>query len=162
MEFLVEMTTHVPDGTAEEAVDTVRSRESARARELAADGHLLRLWRPPLTAHPNDPGATRGREPSEFLTTLTTSVPAGTPTAEVDDVTAREVVRANELADQGRLLRLWRTTTPGQRRTLGLWSVRDDADLTATLESLPLYVWMTVETTPLSVHPSDPVHGAKP
>lgn len=48
MEFLVTMTTHVPDGTAPEAVDEVRAREAAHARGLAAQGSLLRLWRPPL------------------------------------------------------------------------------------------------------------------
>ena len=48
MEFLVTMTTHVPDGTLDDEVDAMRVREAARARELAAEGHLLRLWRPPL------------------------------------------------------------------------------------------------------------------
>jgi muconolactone D-isomerase len=48
MEYLVEMTTHVPAGTPQEAIDDVRAREAARSRELAAQGHLLRLWRPPL------------------------------------------------------------------------------------------------------------------
>lgn len=48
MEYLVTMTTQVPKGTAEEIVQKIRSREAARARELAAEGHLLRLWRPPL------------------------------------------------------------------------------------------------------------------
>jgi muconolactone delta-isomerase len=48
MEYLVTMTTHVPDGTSEEAVSDVRAREAVRSRELAAQGHLLRLWRPPL------------------------------------------------------------------------------------------------------------------
>jgi len=47
-EFLVTMTTHVPDGTSQQAVDEVRAREAAHSRELAAAGHLLRLWRPPL------------------------------------------------------------------------------------------------------------------
>src|SRR3954465_2113543 len=42
------MTTRVPDGTSEDAVDDIRTREAARSRELAAQGHLLRLWRPPL------------------------------------------------------------------------------------------------------------------
>ena len=42
------MTTQVPDGTTNEAVQDVRGREAARSRELAAQGHLLRLWRPPL------------------------------------------------------------------------------------------------------------------
>ena len=48
MEFLVDMVTTVPEGTTEEAVTEIRARESARSRELAAQGSLLRLWRPPL------------------------------------------------------------------------------------------------------------------
>jgi muconolactone delta-isomerase len=48
MEYLVTMTTHVPDGTAEDAVGDIRTREAAHSRDLAAQGHLLRLWRPPL------------------------------------------------------------------------------------------------------------------
>ena len=48
MEFLVTMTTHVPEGTSTAAVDDVRAREAARSWELAGQGHLLRLWRPPL------------------------------------------------------------------------------------------------------------------
>jgi muconolactone delta-isomerase len=48
MEYLVTMTTHVPDGTSEEAVADVRAREAAHTRELASRGHILRLWRPPL------------------------------------------------------------------------------------------------------------------
>ena len=48
MEYLVTMTTHVPAGTSEQAVDDIRTREAAHSRELAAQGHLLRLWRPPL------------------------------------------------------------------------------------------------------------------
>ena len=48
MEFLVTMTTRVPNGTSAETVDAVRTREAARTRELVAQGHLLRLWRPPL------------------------------------------------------------------------------------------------------------------
>ncbi len=48
MEYLVTMTTHVPEGTTEQEVSDVRAREAARSRELAAQGHLLRLFRPPL------------------------------------------------------------------------------------------------------------------
>jgi len=48
MEYLVTMTTHVPDGTSENAVSDVRAREADRSRELPAQGPLLRLWRPPL------------------------------------------------------------------------------------------------------------------
>jgi muconolactone delta-isomerase len=48
MEYLVTMTTLVPDGTSQQAVEEIRSREAVRSRELATEGHLLRLWRPPL------------------------------------------------------------------------------------------------------------------
>ncbi|MEV5122507.1 muconolactone Delta-isomerase family protein [Streptomyces decoyicus] len=47
MEFLVDMVTTVPEGTSEQAVEELRTREAVRARELAAQGSLLRLWRPP-------------------------------------------------------------------------------------------------------------------
>lgn len=48
MEYLVTMTTKVPDGTSAQEVDDVRAREAAHTRELAAQGRVLRLWRPPL------------------------------------------------------------------------------------------------------------------
>jgi hypothetical protein len=42
---------------------------------------------------------------------------------------------------------------------LSLWSARDGAELVTTLESLPLYGWMRVESTPLSVSPERPGSG---
>lgn len=194
MEYLVTMTTHVPDGTPEESVSDIRAREAARSRELAAQGHLLRLWRPPLqpgewrtlglfaaddadqleevlasmplrvwrtdavtplSRHPNDPGLPARKGASEFLTTFTITIPAGTPGQAVEETEAREAQRAKELAGQGYLLRLW--ALPGQGRALGLWRARDGAEMQAILKSLPLDAWMTVQTTPLTPHPSDPV-----
>jgi muconolactone delta-isomerase len=193
MEYLVTMTTHVPDGTPDQAVDDVRAREAARSRELAAAGYLLRLWRPPLRAgewrslglfaaadgsqleevlasmplrvwrtdevtplarHPNDPALAAGNADTEFLTTFTISITEGTSGQAVDDTEAREAQRAKELAGHGHLLRLWRL--PGPSRTLGLWNAGNPAEMQAILKSLPMDPWMTVETTPLSRHPSDP------
>ena len=199
MEYLVEMTTNVPDGTPEEDVQETRAREAVRARELATAGHLLRLWRPPLRpgewrtlglfaaesdrdlestlasmplrvwrtdeatpllAHPNDPASApvpaQGPQVQmqEFLTTFTIAVPTGTRTQAVDETRAKEAARARELADHGHLLRLW--TLPGESRTLGLWRGRDETEMQPILQSLPLAPWMTVEVTPLSVHPNDP------
>ena len=45
---------------------------------------------------------------------------------------------------------------PGEGRSLGLWRAQDAAEMQAILESLPLDLWMTVETTPLAEHPNDP------
>ena len=47
MEFLTELVTSVPEGTEEATVDETKAREAERAVELAAAGHLLRLWKPP-------------------------------------------------------------------------------------------------------------------
>lgn len=45
-EFIVEITTTVPEGTDPVEVDRRRAAEAVRAKELAAAGHLVRLWRP--------------------------------------------------------------------------------------------------------------------
>jgi muconolactone delta-isomerase len=50
MEFLVSMTTNVPAGTSAQTVADVRQREALHSRKLASQGHLLRLWRPPVQA----------------------------------------------------------------------------------------------------------------
>jgi muconolactone delta-isomerase len=193
MEYLVTMTTNVPDGTPDQAVADVRAREAAHSSELAAHGHLLRLWRPslrpgewrslglfaatdtaqleevlasmplrvwrtdevtPLSPHPNDPGLPTKAGAAEFLTTFTIAVAEGTADEVVPDTEADEARRAKELARQGHLLRLW--TLPGESRALSLHLARDPAEMQAILNSPPLAAWMTVETTPLTPHPSDP------
>ena len=50
LEFLVEFDVHVPDGASETEVEERNRAESVAAAGLAADGHLLRLWRPKGTA----------------------------------------------------------------------------------------------------------------
>jgi muconolactone delta-isomerase len=131
----------------------------------------LRVWRSdevtPLSPHPNDPALQgTGQSPAEggqeFLTTFTITVPEGTSEQTVDDTRAREAARAQELTEQGHLLRLWTPPAePGEWRTLGLWRARDAAEMQAILESLPLFAWMAVETTPLSRHPSDPATAGR-
>ena len=46
-EFLTTFTTVVPDGTPAETAQDAEAREAVRAKELAGQGHLLRLWRLP-------------------------------------------------------------------------------------------------------------------
>ena len=93
----------------------------------------------------------------EYLVTMTTHVPAGTPEQAVDDIRAREAAHSAELAAQGHLLRLWRPPLqPGEWRTLGLFAAADGDRLEEVLASMPLRVWRTDEVTPLSPHPNDP------
>jgi muconolactone delta-isomerase len=97
----------------------------------------------------------------EYLVTMTTHVPDGTPEADVDDVREREAAHSRELAAHGQLLRLWRPPVqPGEWRSLGLFAASDASDLEAVLASMPLRVWRTDEVTPLGPHPNDP--GAVP
>jgi muconolactone delta-isomerase len=201
MEYLVTMTTVVPDGTSEAAVEEIRTREAARSRELAAERHLLRLWRPPLapgewrtlglfaasdqaaledvlasmplrvwrtdevtslSPHSNDPRRAETEiGGTEYFITFTVRVPEGTPQPVVEREFAREATRARELAGDGYLKRLWMlSSSEGVSRSLGLWRARDEAEIQAIVDSLPLLPWMSVETTPLTAHPSDPAGAA--
>ena len=54
IEFLVEFDVHVPDGTPDAGVRERNAAEAARAAELANEGHLVRLWKPPVA-----PGETK-------------------------------------------------------------------------------------------------------
>jgi muconolactone delta-isomerase len=98
----------------------------------------------------------------QYLVTMTTHVPDGTPDQAVADVRAREAAHTRELAAQGHVLRLWRPPLqPGEWRTLGLFAAADDGELTDVLTSMPLRVWRTDEVTPLAPHPNDPAATAK-
>ena len=93
----------------------------------------------------------------EFLVTMTTHVPDGTPEEAVEAIRTREAARARELAAQGHLRRLWRPPLqPGEWRTLGLFAASDAAQLEEVLASMPLRGWRTDEVLPLSPHPNDP------
>ena len=54
MEFLVEFELNVPEGTAESEAQERVSAEAAASANLAREGHLVRLWRPPVA-----PGETK-------------------------------------------------------------------------------------------------------
>ena len=48
MEFLVEFDLHVPLGTPESEITQRYGAEAAASANLAREGHLVRLWRPPM------------------------------------------------------------------------------------------------------------------
>ncbi|MGH7069480.1 MAG: muconolactone Delta-isomerase [Acetobacteraceae bacterium] len=82
------------------------------------------------------------------------------PADAVEDLRRRERARARELADQGHLLRMWRT--PGRRANWGLWAAENATQLHAILESLPYWPYMEIAVHPLARHVVDPVYGSDP
>ncbi len=93
----------------------------------------------------------------EYLVTMTTHVPEGTPEHTVDDVRGREAAHSRELAARGHLLRLWRPPVQrGEWRSMGLFAADNDRQLEEVLASMPLRVWRTDDVTPLWPHPNDP------
>ena len=98
----------------------------------------------------------------EYLVTMTTHVPDGTPEEAVADVRTREAEHTRELAAQGHVLRLWRPPlAPGEWRTLGLFAAADRGELEQVLASMPLRIWRSDEVTELTHHPNDPVASAE-
>jgi muconolactone delta-isomerase len=124
---------------------------------VAAGGPVAVVSGSAAASRTNDPGLASTRASGgvkEFLVTFTPAEPEEVPYRALKDATAAEAVRAKELAGQGHLMRLWQT--PGAGRGLGLWHARDAAEMQTVLDSLPLAPWLSMETTPLSEHPSDP------
>lgn len=97
----------------------------------------------------------------EYLVTMITHVPDGTPDAAVQDIRTHEATYSRQLAAQRHLLRLWRPPLQsGEWRSLGLFAADDAVQLEEILASMPLRVWRTDNVTPLSPHPNDPTRQA--
>jgi len=93
----------------------------------------------------------------EFLVEFEINVPGGTPQSEVRDREDAEATAAARLAREGHLVRVWKLTTAGEAKVLGLYDADSRAQLDKLLRALPIYEWMRVTVTPLEPHPNDPV-----
>jgi muconolactone D-isomerase len=92
----------------------------------------------------------------DFLVGFAVDVPAGTPETEVEDRERAEAIAATKLADDGHLLRVWKTS---DATVLGLYRAESEAELDGFLRALPLYEWMSVTVTRLERHPNDPMRS---
>lgn len=93
----------------------------------------------------------------EFLVRIEVHWPADGDQRALSELTAAERARARNLAEEGRIRRLWRI--PGRRANWGLWEAPDATVLHRAIESLPMFPWLSVEVHPLALHPSDPPVG---
>lgn len=98
----------------------------------------------------------------EFLVEFEVKVPDGTPASEVEDRSSAEAAAAAKLADEGRLVRVWRASAALRQTVIGLYRADSEAELDELLAALPLYDWMQVSVTPLEPHPNDPGVRSQP
>ena len=98
----------------------------------------------------------------EFLVEFEVEVPAGTPDAEVEQHLRAESAAAARLAEDGRLVRLWRRPLLGDGTTaIGLYRAFSQAQLEDLLAALPLADWLRVTVTQLEAHPNDPATASR-
>jgi muconolactone delta-isomerase len=93
----------------------------------------------------------------EFLVQFDLDIPAGVAESAVEERERAEAAAAKTLADEGRLVRLWRTSGANSRAVvLALYQAGNRQELDGLLSALPLYEWMQTSITPLLRHPNDP------
>jgi muconolactone delta-isomerase len=98
----------------------------------------------------------------EFLVAFALDIPAGTPKSEISDRENAEAAATAKLADDGHLVRVWRSgVAPGETTIVGLYRAESEAQLDGLLGALPLSDWMHVTVTPLEAHPNDPAARAR-
>jgi muconolactone D-isomerase len=99
----------------------------------------------------------------EFLVEFELEIPDSVSDSEVKVRERSEAVAADALADQGHLVRLWRTfLSTGPVTIIGLYRADNEAELNELLSALPLYEWMHTSITPLLQHPNDPGDRGRP
>ena len=90
-----------------------------------------------------------------FLVRLVVELPGQLTVDERQELRAKEASVAAELAEEGLLVRLWRSATDGS--TWGLWEATDQPALTGALGRLPLRPFMSVTIAELAGHANDPL-----
>ena len=90
----------------------------------------------------------------EFMVLIKNTYPADGDKEILASLTKAESLRANVLATEGIIVKIWRRT--GQKSNVGIWVAPDATQLHAAISSLPFFPWLEVEIWPLAEHPNDP------
>ena len=73
------------------------------------------------------------------------------------DLVAREKAYAQDVQRSGRWPHLWRVV--GEYANISIFEVESNDELHELLSGLPLFPYMEIAVTPLSLHPSDVAAG---
>lgn len=86
-----------------------------------------------------------------FMLRIDVSLPPEMPQAEKDVLRQRENARAEQLIEQGTMLRIWRIV--GRVANFSVWSAISFEALHEAVMSLPMFPYMKIDVTPLIDHP---------
>ena len=86
-----------------------------------------------------------------FMLKIDVSIPADMPQADKDTLRQRENTRAEQLINEGVMVRIWRIV--GRVANFSLWEAPTLEKLHEVLMSMPMFPYMKVDVTPLIDHP---------
>jgi len=88
-----------------------------------------------------------------FAVRMEVVLPADLDPADREDLLAREKAYSQELQRTGTWCHIWRLV--GQYANLSIFDVEDNDELHEILWGLPLFLFMTIDVTPLARHSSE-------
>ena len=89
-----------------------------------------------------------------FLIKMRVSFPSQLSDNDRSALRTQEAAVAKKLAQEGTLLRLWRSDA--STATWGIWQADDQEKVEVAIQSLPLHIYMETEIHQLTEHPNDP------
>ncbi|MGM9490394.1 muconolactone Delta-isomerase [Ideonella sp. YS5] len=95
-----------------------------------------------------------------FLVRMDVLIPHDLPTAQADEIKAREKAYALDLQRDGRWQHLWRVV--GEYANYSVFDVASNDELHTLLSKLPLFPYMKLHVTPLARHPSALAEAVRP
>ncbi|MFC8830406.1 muconolactone Delta-isomerase [Streptomyces sp. NPDC057137] len=88
-----------------------------------------------------------------FAVTMDVAIPEGLEDQARSELVAQEKAYCHELQKSGVWVHIWRCV--GQYANLSVFDVESNEALHDVLWKLPLFPYMTIQVTPLALHPSD-------
>ncbi|MDH3738786.1 MAG: muconolactone Delta-isomerase family protein [Alphaproteobacteria bacterium] len=87
-----------------------------------------------------------------LMVRIKVELPGDMDPAKVQEIGAAETSRAIELIQAGKIRKIWRVV--GERSNFSIWEADTLEDFHASISSLPMHPYMTVDVTPIIEHPA--------
>jgi len=94
-----------------------------------------------------------------LMVRIRVELPGDMDPAKVKEIGEAEAGRAIELIQAGKLRKIWRVV--GERANFSIWETDTLEDFHASISSLPMHPYMTVEVTPMIEHPATQAYESR-